>query len=152
MFDLGISKQGSILWNKSPRKRRHVREELQFNLTKTQWRMKYYADKYQKKILFQEGELLFLKLNPYKQRSLASKINEKHAWRYYGPYKVVKRVGNFSYRLELPNTCSIHPILYVSQLKKELTLHYFTTHHRRYAMLPTTRRSLTGSSSRYDSS
>ena len=44
-------------------------EELQFYLTKAQQRMKFYADKSRKDVSFTEGELVYLKLQPYRQRS-----------------------------------------------------------------------------------
>lgn len=79
-------------------------EELQFNLVKAQQRMKYYADKFRKELTIEEGELVFLTLRPYKQRSLASRMNDKLAWRYYGPYKVVKKIREVAYKLELPSS------------------------------------------------
>lgn len=70
-------------------------------------------------ISFEQGELVFLKLQPYKQQSIATRTNEKLAWRYYSPYKVAKGVGNIAYRLEQLGACLIQRFSFLaSQLKK----------------------------------
>ena len=61
--------------------------------------------------------MVYLKLPPYKQRSLATHINEKLALRFYGPYKIIQKVGKVAYKLDFPISYSIHPVFHVSQLK-----------------------------------
>ena len=60
---------------------------------------------------------MYLKLQPYKQRSLAKRPNQKLSLRFFGPYKIIQRVGDVAYKLELPSACRIHPVFHVSQLK-----------------------------------
>ena len=91
-------------------------DELKFNMMKAQVRMKQQADKKCRKIELQVGDFVYLKLQPYKQRSLAQRANQKLSMRYYGPYKIL-RVGTVAYKLELPRDCRIHPVFHVSQLK-----------------------------------
>ncbi|WMV50494.1 hypothetical protein MTR67_043879 [Solanum verrucosum] len=44
---------------------------------------------------------------------------EKLSPRYVGPYKILKRVGNVAYELELPAELAVvHPVFHISLLKK----------------------------------
>ena len=44
----------------------------------------------------------------------------KFAPRYYGPFQVIQRIGEVSYKLDLPLRSLIHPVFYVSCLKAKL--------------------------------
>ena len=55
------------------------------------------------------------------QYSLALRSNQKLAFKYFGPFKILARVGQVAYKLDLPSSSSIHPVFHVSQLKPALT-------------------------------
>ncbi|KAI5400478.1 hypothetical protein KIW84_065384 [Lathyrus oleraceus] len=80
--------------------------------------MKTQADRHHKERSFAVGDLVFLKLRPHVQQSVVARICPKLSPRYFGPFKVIERVGVVAYRLELPPTSRIHPIFHVSSLKK----------------------------------
>lgn len=61
--------------------------------------------------------MVFLEVQPYKQRSLAKHRFEKLAQRFYGPYPVLRKIGTAVYELQLPNEARVHPIFHVSLVK-----------------------------------
>jgi len=46
------------------------------------------------------------------------KKENKLAPKYYGPYKVLHRIGSMAYKLKLPQSSHVHSIFHVSFLKK----------------------------------
>jgi hypothetical protein len=69
---------------------------------------------------FEVGDLVFLRLQPYRQSSLKKSWAEKLKPRFYGPYRIVCRVGEVSYELELTEGSKIHNVFHVSCLKKAM--------------------------------
>jgi hypothetical protein len=61
--------------------------------------------------------LVFVKLRPYRQTSVARHRVHKLSKRYYGPLKLIKAVREVAFQLELPHTSKIHPVFHISELK-----------------------------------
>ncbi|XP_047268023.1 uncharacterized protein LOC124898416 [Capsicum annuum] len=67
---------------------------------------------------FSVGDWVYLKLQPYRQVTVATRPSNKLAAKYYGPYIVDAWIGVVAYRLLLPKDVLIHPTFHVSKLKK----------------------------------
>lgn len=102
------------------KEREVVMELLQQQLKRAQDRMKTQVDKKRTDWEFAVGDLVFLRLQPFVQTSVAQRPFQKLAFRYYAPYKIDARVGKVAYKLKLPATSKIHPVVHVSQLKQAL--------------------------------
>lgn len=70
--------------------------------------MKQIADQHRLERVFEVGDWVYLKIQPFRQVSVAFRRNAKLALKYFGPYKVIKRVGPVAYELELPPHYKIH--------------------------------------------
>ena len=96
-----------------------VLQLLKDNFTLTHNRMKQQVDQHHIEISFDVGDWVFLRLQPYKTISLTqAKKDNKLSPKYYGPYKVLQKIGTMTYKLELPATSRVHPVFHVSCLKK----------------------------------
>lgn len=94
-----------------------ILDDLKMNLIRAQQKMQHQANTKKREVEYAVGDMVYLKLRPYRQQSIARGKFEKLAARYYGPYRISKRVGKVAYTLELPPTARIHPTVHVSQLR-----------------------------------
>jgi len=96
---------------------------LKENLQTAQNQQKMYADRHRIERSFEVGDFVYLRLQPYRQSSLKKKGGEKLKFRFYGPYKIIRKVGEVAYELELPQESKIYNVFHVSSLKKTLGQH-----------------------------
>ncbi|GJS42398.1 hypothetical protein Tco_0567441 [Tanacetum coccineum] len=84
-------------------------------------RQKSYANIRRKPMVFQVGDMVMLKVSPWKGVVRFGKRGKLNP-RYVGPFKVIERVGTVAYKLELPQQLSrVHNTFHVSNLKKCLS-------------------------------
>jgi hypothetical protein len=106
------------LWLKD---RKLMTNLIKQHLSRAKQRMKKQADQNRFERSFEVGDMVFLKLQPYVQSSLAERSNKKLAFKFFGPFKVIARIGKVAYQLDLRPSSSIHPVFHVSQLKKAVS-------------------------------
>nr|GEY13273.1 putative reverse transcriptase domain-containing protein [Tanacetum cinerariifolium] len=81
-------------------------------------RQKSYANVRRKPMEFKVGDMVMLKVFPWKGVIRFGKRG-KLSPRYIGPFEIIERIGSVAYKLELPEKLyGIHNTLYVSNLKK----------------------------------
>ena len=89
-------------------------------LLAAQSRQKSYADNRRRDLEFQVGDHVFLKVSPSKG-VMRFRKKGKLSQRYIGPFEILDRVGNVSYRLALalpPVLSHIHNVFHISVLRK----------------------------------
>lgn len=98
----------------------HRAEHLQLlkqRLEEAQNRMKLFEDKHRTAQQFTVGDQVLFRLQPYTQSSVANRPFPKLAYKFFGPYTVLERIGAVAYRLNLPEESRVHLVFHISQLK-----------------------------------
>jgi hypothetical protein len=83
-------------------------EILKQKLASAQNQMKMQADKNRTDMEFMVGEFVLVKLQPYVQSTVVSRPCPKLALKYFGPFKILQKIGLVAYKLELPSSSQIH--------------------------------------------
>ncbi|KAL0356109.1 UNVERIFIED_CONTAM: Transposon Ty3-I Gag-Pol polyprotein [Sesamum radiatum] len=96
---------------------REKRESLaaaRYHLSRARQRMKSQADKHRQDCHFTMGDWVLLRLQSYCQHSIHRWTSEKLSRRFYGPFRIVHRIGPVAYELDLPDSSQIHPVFHIS--------------------------------------
>lgn len=97
-----------------------VLEQLKSNLQQAQNRMKKYADMKRSERVFEVGDMVYLKMAPYRLPAFGFRGALKLQNKFYGPFVITQKVGKVAYKLQFPDHVKIHPVFHVSQLKKHI--------------------------------
>ena len=108
-----------------------VLSTFKINLARAQNRMKQIVDRKRANVEFQLGDMVYVKLQPYRQVTLREHHHQKLGLCYFGPFPVIERIGTVMYHLLLPPSARIHSVFHVSILKKCIG-----TGHQQYYPLP----------------
>jgi len=94
-----------------------LRSKLRSKLLKAQSVMKYYADKRRMPHPFKIGDQVLIKLRLYRQVTARNTRISKLSQRFYGPFRIVRQIGEVAFELDLPLGAQIHPVFHASKLK-----------------------------------
>jgi hypothetical protein len=72
---------------------------------------------------FEVGDLVYLRLQPYRQTYIKRSGAEKLQPCFFGSYKINRRSGAVAYELDLPQGRKIHNFFHVSCLKRAIGKH-----------------------------
>ncbi|KZV15495.1 hypothetical protein F511_33210 [Dorcoceras hygrometricum] len=87
--------------------RDEVLRQLKYNLQRAQQRMVKQANVHRREVIYEVGDKVFLKLRPHRQQSVCSRVFQKLAPRYYGPFTEGRSPTNYSRQQNLEYTqCS----------------------------------------------
>jgi hypothetical protein len=82
--------------------------------------MKKFVDQKRSGRQFMVADMVYLKLQPYRQHAFDLPQHLNLMTKYYGPFKILSKTGPAAYKLQLPTTTEIHLVFHVSQLKRHI--------------------------------
>ena len=80
-----------------------------------------YANRHRRDEHFAVNDYVLLSSEHVLPDTLKRRPSAKLQPRFFGPFKVLKRIGPVAYRLELPRSCHFHPTVHVSRLKRYIS-------------------------------
>ena len=100
-----------------------ILRELKDHLQRAKNQQKVQANKHRVERTFEVGDLVYLRLQPYRRDSIKRSEAEKLQPRFFGPYRVSRKIGVIAYELELPQGSRIHNVFHMSCLKRAVDQH-----------------------------
>ena len=82
-------------------------------LQRAREQMMHQTDWQRRSMEFQEGDNVLLSTRYIRLRRCPTKLQR----RYVGPFKIVQKISNVAYRLQLPEDWTMHPVFHISLLK-----------------------------------
>ncbi|KAL0431502.1 UNVERIFIED_CONTAM: Transposon Ty3-G Gag-Pol polyprotein [Sesamum radiatum] len=98
-------------------KRQSILSMACYHLAWARLRMKQQADLHRRDLSFSVGDWVLVRLQPYRQMSVRRRSSQKLASRFFGPFRILRRLGPVAYELDLPPASCIHPVFHASLLK-----------------------------------
>ena len=98
--------------------RTQILSTLKDSLLRAQTRMRNQTNTHRTDVTFQVDDWVFLKLKPYRQTTVAHRQSQKLSKRFFGPFRIIAKIGAVAYKLALPEDARIHNVFHVSNLKK----------------------------------
>ncbi|KAK4158829.1 hypothetical protein QBC43DRAFT_195406, partial [Cladorrhinum sp. PSN259] len=94
--------------------REHLRQDAQLAMDFTAAAAKRRYDGKHRPVDFQPGDKVYIKL--HHGYHLPGKPSRRFSQKRVGPFKVMERVGRLAYRLDLPDSMNIYPVISVAHL------------------------------------
>lgn len=96
--------------------RKLIIQALRTNLKRTRQSMKDKANAHRRDISFKPEQFVWLRLRPYRQQSVQKRPYHKLSKRFFGPFRIIRRIDAVAYELDLPEDSRMHPVVHVSLL------------------------------------
>jgi hypothetical protein len=100
-----------------------ILRDLKDHLQRAQNQQNIQANKHKVEGTFEVGDLVYLRLQPYRKASIERSEEEKLQPCFFGPYRISRKVGSVAYEMHLQQDSRIHNVFHVSCLKRAFDQH-----------------------------
>ncbi|KAL0315439.1 UNVERIFIED_CONTAM: hypothetical protein Sradi_5422100 [Sesamum radiatum] len=99
------------------RQHKKILATTKYYLSRVRLHMKQDADSRRTHCFFVADDWVLLRLQPYRQLMVHRRSSIKLSRHFYGPFRIVKHIGQIAYKLALPIGSHVHPIFHFSLLQ-----------------------------------